>query len=142
MIHFTQLSRKNFKLIPVLDDEYKCVMCDKLEKFYSRKFYITYLEKKKKSIIISNENVHPIKKVKWSGAITDYIELVYSLANSRTINQGEISFKDLHESFAYIFEFEREVNIHNTMNEIKKRKNNPTKFLDKLRDHLDDYINK
>lgn len=87
---------------------------------------------------------HRINKLKWTGSKVAIIELIYALASSKAINNGNIEIKDIISEFELIFGFKID-SPYQSFSEIKNRKTDVTKFLDKLKDSLsrridEDYI--
>ncbi len=81
------------------------------------------------------------RNLKWTASKTDLIELIYALHISGAIEEGRISIKQLAEACEEIFELEFD-NIYRTYLEIKGRKNDRTKFLDKLKVSLTNKMDK
>ena len=74
-------------------------------------------------------------KLFWTGNKTDLIELIYALQSSGAINSGSSDIKDI----AIMCEQMFNINLgdyYRTFLEIRLRKINQTKFIDKLRDAL------
>ena len=70
--------------------------------------------------------------LKWTGSITDMVELIYALYLSGSFNNGKGTLKDIIKWF----EIHLQVNLgkfYSTWQEIKRRKNLVTKFLDRCR---------
>ncbi|WP_179343388.1 RteC domain-containing protein [Winogradskyella ursingii] len=72
------------------------------------------------------------KSLRWTATKTDLIELIYSLQISGAIEEGRLSIKQLAEACEELFEMQFD-NVYRTYLEIKGRKNDRTKFLDKLK---------
>jgi hypothetical protein len=75
-------------------------------------------------------------RLKWTGSIVEWVELIYALYGAQRIGNGKISLKDLFQQMGEVFEFEvKEFAIY-FMN-IKNRKDeHRTKFMDLLRDSV------
>ena len=74
-------------------------------------------------------------KLVWTGNKTDLIELIYALHSSGTVNSGTADIKEM----ATICEQMFNINLgdyYRTFLEIRSRKINQTKFIDKLKDSL------
>lgn len=87
-----------------------------------------------KSITIDNT-------LSWSESSAALIELIYALYASRAINQGDLEIKKI----AYLFQkyFNITLNdIHHTFHRMKTRNYSRTMFLDKLKQSLEDYMDK
>ncbi|WP_043023856.1 RteC domain-containing protein [Fluviicola taffensis] len=85
-----------------------------------------------------------INKLKWTGSKVAMIELIYALASSNAINNGNIDIKDIISEFELFFGLKID-SPYQSFSEIKNRKTDVTKFLDKLKDALsrridEDYI--
>ncbi|QLG44713.1 RteC domain-containing protein [Costertonia aggregata] len=78
---------------------------------------------------------HHKRSLKWTATKTDLIELLYALHTSGAIEDGQISIKQLAEACEELFELEFD-NVYRTYLEIKGRKNDRTKFLDRLKTSL------
>ena len=74
-------------------------------------------------------------KLFWTGNKTDLIELIYALHSSGAINSGTVDIKELASSFEQMFNIELG-DYYRTFLEIKSRKINQTKFIDKIKDSL------
>lgn len=83
------------------------------------------------------QNYH---KLNWTGNKTDLVELIYALHSSGVVNNGNVDIKDIALSLQEIFNIELG-NYYHSFTEIRTRKINPTKFLDKLKENLQNYIN-
>ena len=74
-------------------------------------------------------------KLFWTDNKTDLIELIYALHSSGAINSGTVDIKELASSFEQMFNIELG-DYYRTFLEIKSRKINQTKFIDKIKDSL------
>ena len=80
--------------------------------------------------------VRPVKELCWTGKATDLVELLYALDISDCINNGEIGVEELADTLSEIFRVEIK-NCYNVYMNMKRRKDdNRTYFLDKLREKL------
>jgi len=80
------------------------------------------------------ENYHE-QSLKWTGSKVALVELIYALYSSRMINNGNVDIKELVTIFERLFDY----NIgspYQAFSEIKARRQDPTKFLDQLKDAL------
>lgn len=74
-------------------------------------------------------------KLFWTGNKTDLIELIYALHSSGSINSGTADIKELASVCEQMFNIELG-DYYRTFLEIKSRKINQTKFIDKIRESL------
>ena len=74
-------------------------------------------------------------KLFWTGSKTDLIELIYALDSSGAINSGTADIKEVAAIYEQIFNIDLG-NYYHTFIEIRARKSNNTKFLDKLKESL------
>lgn len=74
-------------------------------------------------------------KLFWTGNKTDLIELIYALHSSGAINSGTADIKELASVCELIFNVSLG-DYYRTFLEIRSRKINQTKFIDKLKDSL------
>ena len=74
-------------------------------------------------------------KLFWTGSKTDLIELIYALHSSGTINSGTADIKEMAAVCEQIFNIDLG-NYYHTFIEIRARKSNNTKFIDKLKESL------
>lgn len=72
---------------------------------------------------------------RWTGSKVALVELIYALASSKMINNGDVEIKDLVRLFEQVFHHKIDA-PYQVFNEIKARKHDQTKFLDQLRDAL------
>jgi len=82
--------------------------------------------------------IHPFQKQSklfWTGSKTDLIELIYALHSSGAINSGTADVKEMATVYEQIFNIDLG-NYYHTFIEIRARKTNTTKFIDKLKDSL------
>jgi hypothetical protein len=78
-------------------------------------------------------------KLFWTGNKTDLVELIYALHSSGTINSGTADIKEMASACEQMFN----INLgdyYRTFLEIRSRKINQTKFMDKLKDSLENKI--
>jgi hypothetical protein len=74
-------------------------------------------------------------KLFWTGSKTDLIELIYALQSCGVINSGTADIKEMASVCEQIFNIDLG-NYYHTFIEIRSRKSNSTKFIDKLKDSL------
>jgi hypothetical protein len=75
-------------------------------------------------------------KLKWTGSIVEWVELIYALYSVRRINNGEISLKDLFQTMGEVFGVEVKEFSNYFMNIKNRTDGRRTKFLDKLKETL------
>ena len=74
-------------------------------------------------------------KLFWTGNKTDLIELIYALHSSGVINSGTADIKEMASACEQIFNIDLG-DYYRTFLEIRSRKINQTKFIDKLKESL------
>lgn len=74
-------------------------------------------------------------KLFWTGHKTDLIELIYALQSSGAINSGTADIKEMALACEQVFNIDLG-DVYRTFIEIRSRKINQTKFLDKLKESL------
>jgi hypothetical protein len=74
-------------------------------------------------------------KLFWTGSKTDLIELIYALQSCGAINSGTADIKEMAAVCEQIFNIDLG-NYYHTFIEIRSRKSNSTKFIDKLKESL------
>jgi len=79
----------------------------------------------------------PTKKLQWTGSKVDLIELIYALQAVGSINNGKAEIKELATELQTIFNINLG-DFYRTFIEIRARKINRTKFLDRLKHNLQD----
>ena len=76
------------------------------------------------------------KKLKWTGNIVEWVELIYALYLVRKINNGKISLKELFRQMGEAFDFEVK-EFANYFMSIKRRTDGKrTKFTDLMKEAL------
>lgn len=71
----------------------------------------------------------------WTANKTDLIELIYALQSSGAINSGTADIKEMATACELLFNIDLG-DYYRTYLEIRSRKTNQTKFLDKMKDSL------
>ena len=79
--------------------------------------------------------INPKVKQIWTGSKSALIELLYALYSEGVFNNGASNLKDIASYFEDVFNIDLG-NYYHTFVEIKSRKSNNTKFLDKLKESL------
>ena len=75
----------------------------------------------------------------WTGNKVDLIELVYAISLVRSVGHGKVSIKAIKEGFEYIFGIDLG-NIHDRLEDIACRKESRTRYLEKLVDCLNKFL--
>ncbi len=83
----------------------------------------------------NSQNPMLLSKLFWTGSKTDLIELIYALDSCGTINSGTADIKEMAAVYEQIFNIDLG-NYYHTFIEIRARKSNSTKFIDKLKESL------
>jgi hypothetical protein len=73
--------------------------------------------------------------MRWTGNKIDLVELVYALHSINCINNGNIDIKEITEALSKLFNIELD-DYYRTYQDIRMRKTERTKFLDKLKQSL------
>ena len=76
------------------------------------------------------------RKLKWTGSIVDFVELIYALHAGGYANDGKISLKELFKEMGDFFDFEVNEYSNYFMNIKNRSKGDRTKFLDELKTAL------
>lgn len=84
---------------------------------------------------IISPNTMLSSKLFWTGSKTNLIELIYALDSSGAINSGTADIKEMAAVCEQIFNIDLG-NYYHTFVEIRARKYNKTKFIDKLKESL------
>lgn len=78
-------------------------------------------------------------KLFWTSTKVDLIELIYALHASGAINRGAANINDIADSFEMLLETDLG-DYYRTYTEIRSRKLHRTKFIDKLKESLDQHM--
>ena len=78
--------------------------------------------------------------LKWTGTRTDAAELLYALYFSGAVNYGDATVQKLAAVFDSVFQTQLSTNIYRDFIDIKNRKKETTKFLNKLAVRLNEQI--
>jgi hypothetical protein len=73
--------------------------------------------------------------IKWTGSVTEFVEMGYALIHSKRVNNGKIEIKFFISQLSLFFNYEVS-DCFNIFREIRKRKYDRTAFLDELREGL------
>ncbi len=107
------------------------------------KFYASELEllnPKKEDVVIKEVKPAILQKLRWTASKTALAELVISLHLMKAIADGDIELNKLVAAVELIFDIKLG-NIHKIFDQIRDRENDPTKFLDSLKNALIKKIN-
>ncbi|MDM1513508.1 RteC domain-containing protein [Myroides odoratimimus] len=77
----------------------------------------------------------------WSESQNALIELIYALYLSRSINDGKLELRKISVVFQQIFDINL-LDIHHAFHRMKYRAKSKTSYLDKLKEALEEYMNK
>lgn len=101
--------------------------------------FIHYIREKLQKLQPGNKSIYSERQPKlllWSGSKTSLVELIYSLYSIGYLNHGTADLNTIASAFEDFFNIKLD-NIYKTYSEIKSRKENRTKFLAELQDHLE-----
>jgi hypothetical protein len=73
-------------------------------------------------------------KLKWTGSVVEWVELIYALYTAKRINNGKTSLKELFQQMGRIFDIEEKEFAVYFMNIKNRTDGRRTKFMDLLRD--------
>jgi hypothetical protein len=108
-----------------------------LARFISNELLMEYYEEQ--IALLSNTSPKSIKTnkpvLKWTSSKTNLIELVYALQEIGCFNNGDADIKVIASTFSTMFDIPLG-DVYRTYLDLKSR-NNPTKFLENLRDNLE-----
>tara|TARA_R110002050_G_scaffold192314_4_gene327269 strand:- start:396 stop:1160 length:765 start_codon:yes stop_codon:yes gene_type:complete len=106
---------------------------------------IEYLKNEIKKLNNTSKNMeisNPFQKetqLNWSGNNSELVELIYALHTSGIINNGNADIKKITNAFEGLFNTDLG-NYYQSFNDIRNRKINRTKFMDKLKTSLVNYM--
>jgi hypothetical protein len=93
-----------------------------------------WAEDKQKCPLCKPENPNPSPKLKWTGSIVEWVELIYALYSVKRINNGKITLKELFQQMGEIFDIDVKEFAVYFMNIKNRTDGRRTKFMDLLRD--------
>jgi hypothetical protein len=73
-------------------------------------------------------------KLKWTGSIVEWVELMYALYTVKRINDGKITLKELFQQMGEVFDFDVKEFANYFMNIKNRTDGRRTKFTDLLKD--------
>lgn len=106
---------------------------DLLVEFYKRQLQLLKGEKLNESLVIEKPEI--LSDLDWTETKTALIELIIALNESFGINNGKIELNRIKMIMEYIFDIDLG-NIHKVFEQIRARENDPTKFIDSLKEGL------
>lgn len=124
-----------------VDDDFTTSLDSIFSKFMAYDLLIKHLQYEidKLSLKVPNENII-VSNLTWTGPKVGLIEIIYAMAASKVINNGNIDIKEIASTFEKLFKINLGDYYHSFM-EIRHRKRNNTKFLDLLKLNLKKRIN-
>jgi hypothetical protein len=102
----------------------------------------TYIDNKIR--ILSKSMTEPNKfdennfNLMWTGTKTEAIEMIYGVHATKSINKGNVTIKELVKGFEYMLQIN--LKEHSRLFHNIKSRENPTQFLDVLKDNVEEYI--
>ncbi|WP_163407904.1 RteC domain-containing protein [Flavobacterium ajazii] len=116
----------------------------KVAKILAHDLVQVYLESKlleinSNGIIEKSQRNHNVKQT-WTGSKVALIELLYALQSKGTFNNGTSDLKDIAEYFEMVFDIDLG-QYRRTFLEIRARKSDRTKFIDNLKEILENRMN-
>lgn len=128
-----------------IDDNFATNLDSTFSKFMAYEQLIKYFQNEIDRLALKSELLPFLKDKKsnliWTGSKIALIEMVYALDAAKVINNGNAEIKEIAAGFEALFNFKLGDSYRGFV-EIKMRKNNTTKFLDKLKYHLKKRIQK
>ncbi len=89
---------------------------------------INFLKKQEHFLLHAPSNLN----AQWTGTKIEAVELIYALYYSKVLNRGELSVYKIAQIFDELLGTQLQKNIYRDLIDIKNRKTEPTKFLNKL----------
>lgn len=125
-----------------VDDDFTTSLDSIFSKFMAYELLIKHLQNEidKLSLRVPNENIL-VSNLTWTGPKVGLIELIYAMAETKVINNGNIDIKEIASTFEKLFKIDLG-DFYRSFMEIRQRKRNNTKFLDLLRLNLKKRIDK
>ena len=88
----------------------------------------------------TNHNTITPSNLNWTGKKIDLVELIYALAKSKAINNGNSDIQEIAQALCSTFNTSLGDNIARSFIDIKNRKENYTRFIDHLKETLNDSL--
>jgi|GEM_PF-6287551 len=142
--HFTRIKSKLSCSKKANEYGYYATHDDKLAKFWFKLYWFKYLTNRIEVLNKDEPEINEISngdKLKWTSSKSDFVELIYALVASGAINNGNVSFTKMYNHMLSFISVDSDINIHQVINDVKKRKKDVTKFIDQLNVSLLNYIN-
>jgi hypothetical protein len=76
------------------------------------------------------------KKLKWTGSIAEWVELIYALYLVKRINNGDIFLKELFQQMGEVFDFKVKEFANYFMNIKNRMDRKRTRFIDLMKEVL------
>lgn len=137
---FTRNHSTNFPFTPITNyyqyPEFSCSHGMLWSKVQAMQKYIGYIRESIQCLQpnLFSDRKHPL--LIWSGSKISLVELIYALYSIGYLNHGTADLLTISSSFEDYFNIKLD-NIYKTYSEIKARKDNRTRFLNKLQDYLE-----
>lgn len=124
----------------LIDDQFSTCQDGTVATIMAYDMLIVYLQREIDALNNTMENpkdtpMQKPSKLFWTGTKTDLIELLYALHASGAINSGTADIKEIASHFEHFYNIDLG-NYYHTFIEIRARKNNKVKFLDRLKEML------
>jgi len=152
-VHYDALyfTRKNYNTLNITDTknyyrapEFSTSHDILLAKVKAFNLLISYLQNRLHNLLNPNapiQDIHKKSRLKWTSSKVALTELIYALHSSGAINSGAVDLRELATVAERIFNVELG-DYYRTYLEIKMRKSGRTKFIDRLKDSLEERIEK
>lgn len=127
-------------LYSFIDDQFSTSHDNTVAKIIAHDLLIIYLKEEIQKLEDNGMETTAINtkhnsKLFWTANKTDLVELIYAIHSSKSLNSGTADIKKIAQSFEQIFNIELG-DYYRTYLEIKSRKIQQVKFLDKLKEAL------
>lgn len=123
----------------LIDDEFSTSHDNTVATIMAYEMLIIYLkeeiQKLEDNAMETTLNVNQNSKLFWTANKTDLVELIYALHSVQSLNSGTADIKEIAQVFEQVFNIELG-DFYRTYLEIKSRKIQQVKFLDKLKETL------
>ncbi|WP_439185409.1 RteC domain-containing protein [Carboxylicivirga taeanensis] len=141
-----QADNYNYHPYSMMDSDFATSKDYLFADFYAHEKVIKYLEnellsielRKKERLAIFSEFISKTS-LHWTAKHVDFVELLYALKISRSINNGKVDIKKAAKTLCTIFNLS-ELDVYRVFVSIKKRQKDKTVFLNYLKDCLEKKI--
>lgn len=109
-----------------------------LSELLAKEQIIQYLESELDKIenpIQNNQTIFQ-SELQWTGTNLDFIELIYGLHHNKVVNSGNKEVKEIAKTFCKAFNMDIEEQVYRYFIDIKRRKQNKTRFLNSMAENL------